>query len=124
MVSRIKRIVTRSEVPATDSPESGRGRIDPETLLPQVRAGISALEVAQSDLNRREQELLADASVLYEQLTLIARALVDVRQQQAVATGQLDAFRDALNVLEGRRSETHATDYSEPARADALVVQP
>lgn len=124
MASRFKRIVTRTNTPDSGAPEHAREHVDSELLLRRVRSGLSALEETQDELNRREQELLASASALYEQLRITANELAVVRRQQASASERIDKLRAADHVLDGRQTAAQSADRSEPPRSEALAVQP
>ena len=111
MVSRIKRIVTRADDPPPDASQLDRERIDPHTLLAQVRSGLSVTEAIQDDLNRREQELLSDASILFEQLKAIAHELANLQEQQGLTDEHADKLQAAVSLLEMRCSDTYKRDH-------------
>lgn len=119
MLSRIKRIASRGSGATRD-----RDRPDREILLSQVRIGLNSLQAVQAELRLREDELLIDASSLYEQLKITAGDLADVRQQLEDASENALKLQSAAQQLEKRQSGQHEIDLGEHGRPEVLVVQP
>jgi hypothetical protein len=124
MPSLIKRIASRSAGQAMDAPRPAHDGIDPEVLLPQVRAALSAIDATLADLERREQDLLVEASVLYEQLMATAAKLADIRHEKVIAADNSATFQAAMQTLERQHHETYSVDLGTSERHEALVVQP
>lgn len=123
MTSRIKRIVSRKSASSVNTPDATLEQIDPNVLLPQVRAGIDTLRETQVTLSQREGELLNETLQLYEQLKGSAHALADVRKQQAVTSEQVDKLLAALQILESQQAGERSSSHGDPAIGETLVAQ-
>ena len=102
MPSLKKRITSRFARQAMDAPRPAHDGIDPEVLLPQVRAALTAIDATLADLDRREQDLLVEASVLYEQLMATAAQLADIRHEKEIAAD--NAAEGGANVEDTTRA--------------------
>ncbi len=124
MVSRIKRVASRSAVPAAHESEQARNSVDQNLLLAQVRAGLTEIEATLAALGQREQDLLAEASGLYEQLKSAAGALADVRRDKEIAADNADKFAAAIHSLERQLSGAQTLEQTDPSRHEALIAVP
>ena len=124
MRSLFTRVASRSAGQAVDSPRQEHDGIDPDVLLPQVRAGVNAIEATLADLDRREHELLVEASVLYEQLMATAAKLADIRHEKSIAADNAATFQAAIQTLERQIHSAYNVDLGTSDRHEALVVQP
>jgi hypothetical protein len=124
MPSLIKRIASRFAGQAMDTPRPAHDDIDPDVLLPQVRAALTAIEATLADLDRREQDLLVEASVLYEQLMATAAILADIRHEKAIAADNAATFQAAIQTLQPQHPSAYNVDLGTSDRHEALVVQP
>lgn len=127
MSSLIRRIASRSPGQAEHEPGPAHERIDSNVLLPQVRAGLNLIEETLATLDRREQDLLTEASGLYEQLKATATELADVRQQKALASDSENRFQIAIQTLEQQHNGVQCLDHNDLSndlsRPEAFVVQ-
>jgi hypothetical protein len=123
MVTRFKQIVSRRGVTRSEATGLGPSIPDRDELLRQGHAGVDALRAAQDELRAREHALLAEASVLYEQLTAVARDLDDVRRQRSLAAERETRLRGSLALLEPGSTTSEPTVLSEPRASDAFAIQ-
>ncbi len=130
--SRVHRIVLRS---AKSTPfvsprdreavakAGGIERPDSATLITEINNGLNALEAIEVDLNQREQELLAESSVLYEQLRVRAQELSNLREQQAIASEKTVRLKAALQELTTLHPRAPGHSLSDPTLPETLAVQ-
>lgn len=80
-----------------------------------------------AELDRREHDLLTEASGLYEQLKATATELADVRQQKALASDRENRFQIAIQTLEQQHNGVQCLDHNDLSndlsRPEAFVVQ-
>lgn len=123
MISRVKRIVWRTDATIRDATEPSLAHGNLDTLISEATAGLRRLDAIKADLRWREQALMSDASALYAQLTNIATALAYIHEQQSIACELEEKLTAALATFEPPAPSGLLRNQRERSRQEALVSQ-